>query len=192
MFSPTCRSKYNYSAHQCSPFIRPFSKSSSGSDLNMTAGTYNRIFESKAGESRGRILLWRANAFTPTQIDSPWQKSLCCLFWAAGQDGKTWNPLWVGREKSVFVTFLQSVFYHTPLHGLSGVLRCNKARESLHRLVVLLQILSPLTCWWRVFEMPTLSVWNISVYTCKLHAGRLGTNKARWQQTINQRVTILP
>lgn len=80
MCSPTRRSKYNYSASQWPPFIVSDGKSSAGSDLNMTAGTYHRIFESKAGESRGIILLWSANAFTPTQIDSPWQKRLCCLF----------------------------------------------------------------------------------------------------------------
>lgn len=50
------------------------------------------------------------------------------------------------EEKSVFVALLQSVFYHTPLHGWSGIQRCNKAKESLHRLAVLLQMLSPLTC----------------------------------------------
>lgn len=80
MCSPTRRSKYNYSASQWTPFIFSCGKSSPGSDLNTTARSYHRIFESKAGESRGIILLWRANAFTPTQIDSPWQKRLCCLF----------------------------------------------------------------------------------------------------------------
>lgn len=50
------------------------------------------------------------------------------------------------EEKSVFLAFLQSVFYHTPLYGWSGIQRCNKAKESLHRLAVLLQMLSPLTC----------------------------------------------
>lgn len=49
------------------------------------------------------------------------------------------------EEKPVFVRFLQSVFYHTPQHGRSGIQRCNKAEESLHRLAVLLQMLSPLT-----------------------------------------------
>lgn len=57
MCSPTRRSKYNYSATQRPPFIFPDGKSSPGSDLNMTAKTYHRIFESKAGEFRGIILL---------------------------------------------------------------------------------------------------------------------------------------
>lgn len=109
MCSPPHRSKYNYSASQWSLFIFSSATWSPGCDLNMTERTYHRIFESKAGEFRVIILLWRANAFTPTQIDSPWQKSLCCLFWAAVQDGKTWTPLLAGREVGLCHTSTECV-----------------------------------------------------------------------------------
>lgn len=141
MCSPPHRSKYNYSASQWSPFIFSSATWSPGCDVNMRERSYHRISESERG-SPGSSFCWRANAFTPTQIDSPWQKSLCCLFWAAGQDGKIWTLLLPGREVGLCCPS-QSVFYHPPLHGHSGIQRCAEAKESLRRSGALMQMLSP-------------------------------------------------
>ena len=143
MCSPPHRSKYNYSASQWSLFIFSTATSSPGCDLNMTERTYHRKFESKAGESRVITLLWRANAFTPTQIDSPWQKSLCCLFWAAGQDGKTWTSLLAGREVGLCCTSTECVLpyaFARPTQAFSVA-----TRQSLRKSRALMQMLSPHT-----------------------------------------------
>lgn len=86
----------------------------------------------------------------PHRLTHPHKRGCVVYSKQLGRMAKLWI-LCRPEEKSVFVRLLQSIFYHTPLRGRSGIHRRTEAKESLHRLAVLLQMLSPLVRWWGLF-----------------------------------------
>lgn len=153
--------------------------------------------KAKAGESRAGFCCEGLMHSHPHRLTHP-DKRVCVVY--SRQLGRMAKLGILCRldEKSVFVPFLQSVFYHTPLHGRSGIQRCNKARESLHRLALLLQMFSPLTCWSSLFRNAGLvpETFFTDCGCLYLWAAQRGNGEevrpVSNTVTINQRITSLP